>query len=110
MSNLCQIAVEHISKEKETWSNILASTYFLVHRDQIGKPGSNERGGIPGVLFTPSSSDEEFERFAITVIKQMVSKPQYVLGIADQIPPDGIIDRIKKITDLVEKYGKYRNN
>ena len=67
-------------------------------------------GGIPGVLFTPSTSDEEFEKFVVSVIKQMVSKPQYILGIADQIPPDGIIDRIKKVTELVEKYGVYKNN
>lgn len=64
-------------------------------------------GGIPGGLFTPSVSDEEFEEFVIRVIKTMVSEPRYVLGIADQIPPDGIIDRVKKVSELVEKYGVY---
>jgi hypothetical protein len=37
----------------------------------------------------------------------MTQKPQYVLGIADQIPPDGLIERIERVTELVEKYGKY---
>jgi len=53
-------------------------------------------GGIPGVLFTSSCSDEDFKNFVIKVIKKMTSKPRYVLGIADQIPPDGIIERIYK--------------
>jgi len=78
--------------------------------DEIGdhvKSDSIMWGGIPGVLFTPSCSDEEFEKFVIGIIRKMTSKPQYVLGIADQIPPDGIIERIKLVTDLVQKYGEY---
>ena len=67
-------------------------------------------GGIPGVLFTPSCSDEDFEEFVIKVIRKMTTRPGYVLGIADQIPPDGIIERVKKVTELVEKYGIYKNN
>ena len=64
-------------------------------------------GGIPGAFFTPLVSDEEFEKFVLEVIKIMVSEPRYVLGLADQIPPDGIIERVKTVSDLVEKYGFY---
>jgi len=64
-------------------------------------------GGIPGALFIPSVSDEDFEEFVKKVIGIMVSEPRYVLGIADQIPPDGIIERVGVVSDLVEKYGKY---
>jgi uroporphyrinogen-III decarboxylase len=67
-------------------------------------------GGIPGALFTPSISEDNFEKFVIDVIKIMTAEPKYVLGIADQIPPDGIIERVKKVSDLVEKYGKYEND
>jgi len=65
-------------------------------------------GGIPGIFFTPTVSDEEFEKFVSKVIKIMISEPKYVLGIADQIPPDGIINRVKVISDMVEKYGLYK--
>ncbi len=64
-------------------------------------------GGIPGVMFTPSTGDREFEEFVKRVIEKMVSRPKYVLGIADQVPPDGIIDRVSKVSELVEKYGRY---
>ena len=66
-------------------------------------------GGIPGTFFTPSINDQKFEEFVLSVIKTMVSEPAYVLGIADQIPPDGIIERVKIVSDLVEKYGFYQN-
>lgn len=65
-------------------------------------------GGIPGILFTPFFSDRYFEDYVIEVIEIMAAKPKYILGIGDEIPPDGIIGRIKKVTDLVEKYGKYK--
>lgn len=67
-------------------------------------------GGIPGASFTPLVSDEVFEKFVLEVIKIMVSEPRYVLGLADQIPPDGIIERVKTVSDLVEKYGFYGKN
>ena len=66
-------------------------------------------GGIPGILFTPAISDEDFEEFVTAVIEKMVTRPKYVLGIADQIPPDGIIERVKKVTELVDKYGIYKD-
>jgi len=29
------------------------------------------------------------------------------MGVADQVPPDGDINRVKTITSLVEKHGRY---
>ena len=51
--------------------------------------------------------DDKFEKFVIDVIRVMVSEPRYVLGIADQFPPDGSIERIKIVSDLVQEYGVY---
>lgn len=67
-------------------------------------------GGIPGVMFTDLYNDEDFENFVLGVIEKMTTKPKYVLGIADVIPPNGIIDRVKKVTELVEKYGIYKTD
>ncbi|MBA7509797.1 hypothetical protein ES705_01766 [subsurface metagenome] len=64
-------------------------------------------GGIPGSYFTPEASNNEFIRHVKEVIKVMTSEPRYILGIADQIPPNGIIDRVKKVSELVEEYGSY---
>ncbi|MHB1347321.1 MAG: uroporphyrinogen decarboxylase family protein [Candidatus Humimicrobiaceae bacterium] len=64
-------------------------------------------GGLPGIFFTPMISEKEFKDFLKKVINIMITEPRYVLGIADQIPPDGLIDRIKIVSNLVEEYGFY---
>lgn len=64
-------------------------------------------GGIPGVYFTPHISDEEFDRHVIEVLKIMRTQPRFVLGVADQVPPDGLEYRVKRVGELVKLYGAY---
>ena len=64
-------------------------------------------GGIPGVYFTASVSDEEFDRHVKHLLSVMTSKPRYVLGVADQVPPDGLESRVKRVFELVSEFGKY---
>ncbi len=75
--------------------------------DFVGDSKSILWGGIPGVYFTPNTSDEEFERHVKQVISIMVKEPRYVLGVADQVPPDGLESRVKRVMELVEEYGRY---
>jgi hypothetical protein len=37
----------------------------------------------------------------------MTSSPLYVLGVADQVPPDGLESRVRRVAELVEEYGRY---
>lgn len=64
-------------------------------------------GGLPGAFFANSFSDEEFDRFVINVLNVMKTAPRYVLGVADQVPPGAKWERIQRVGQLVEKYGKY---
>lgn len=64
-------------------------------------------GGIPGSYFTPLVRQAEFERFVKEVIQIMRQQPRYVLGVADQVPPDGLEDRVRRVGQLVEEYGYY---
>jgi hypothetical protein len=41
------------------------------------------------------------------MIEIMVKEPRYVLGVADQVPPDGLEDRVRRVGELVELYGRY---
>jgi len=65
-------------------------------------------GGIPGAYFTPNVSEEEFERHIKHILGIMVKEPRYVLGVADQVPPDGLESRVKRVAQLVKKYGRYQ--
>ena len=75
--------------------------------DFVGDSSSILWGGIPGPYFTANVSEEEFERHVKMVIEIMVKEPRYVLGVADQVPPDGLEERVRRVGELVEQYGRY---
>jgi uroporphyrinogen-III decarboxylase len=75
--------------------------------DYAGDSSSILWGGIPGAYFTALVSDEEFERHVKQMIELMLKEPRYVLGVADQVPPDGLEERVRRVGELVEQYGKY---
>ncbi len=64
-------------------------------------------GGLPGSYFTECVSEEEFERHVRHVLSVMKKEPRFVLGVADQVPPDGLERRVRRVAELVEEYGKY---
>jgi len=64
-------------------------------------------GGIPGSYFTDCVDDAEFESHVKYLLSIMVRKPRFVLGVADQVPPDGLERRVKRVSELVSEFGKY---
>jgi uroporphyrinogen-III decarboxylase len=73
----------------------------------VGRRDTIIWGGIPGVFFTNHVTDEQFDRHVMEVIGIMRRDPRYVLGVADQVPPDGLEYRVKRVAELVGRYGKY---
>ena len=51
--------------------------------------------------------DQEFDRHVKYLLSIMVRKPRFVLGVADQVPPDGLGKKSKRVSELVSEYGKY---
>ena len=37
----------------------------------------------------------------------MRREPRYVLGVADQVPPDGLESRVRRVAEIVDEYGFY---
>lgn len=64
-------------------------------------------GGIPGSYFTLAVNDAEFDRHVRDVLAVMRTVPRFVLGVADQVPPDGQESRVRRVRDLVEESGAY---
>jgi hypothetical protein len=79
----------------EEWAGYLAGSKTLAW------------GGIPGSYFTGHVSDAEFDRFVISVLSVMRREPRYVLGVADQVPPDGLEQRVRRVRELVDIHGGY---
>lgn len=70
-------------------------------------PGPILWGGLPGVLFTANVEDGDFDSFVKQVLGIMKQEPRFVLGVADQVPPDGLWERVARVHELVDKYGRY---
>lgn len=64
-------------------------------------------GGLPGIVFTPLVYESEFEDHVKTVLAIMRREPRYVLGVADQVPPNGTLERVGRVVELCEEFGRY---
>lgn len=76
-------------------------------RTCMGDSESIVWGGIPGSYFTANVGDEEFDRHVEHVISVMRRTPKFVLGVADQVPPDALERRVRRVADLVDECGTY---
>jgi hypothetical protein len=64
-------------------------------------------GGIPGLYFTDLVSDKEFDKLVSHMVELMRQSPRYVLGVADQVPPDGSYKRVARVAEIVSEFGIY---
>jgi len=64
-------------------------------------------GGLPGVYFSRLYSEKTLREMAIDVIRHHLEGNKFIMGVADQVPPDGDITRVRMITELVEKEARY---
>lgn len=66
-------------------------------------------GGIPGGYFTDQLTDEEFDKYIIGVLDVMKKDRRLTLGVSDQVVPGARAERIARVKELVDRYGKYEN-
>jgi len=64
------------------------------------------QGGVPAVLVLRNSSAEELKNFIIQVIREVQPGDGFVLGMADNVPPDANFDLVKTIAPIVAQYGR----
>jgi hypothetical protein len=69
---------------------------------QAAGPGIVLWGGLPGALFSPCFSEEQFESYLHATIDTFRKDGRCVLGVADQVPPDGLLSRVRRVRELVE--------
>ena len=60
-------------------------------------------GGVPGILFAPPYTWADMEAHVRRVLA-VWKDTRFVLGVADQVPPDGDIGFCRRISDMVESY------
>lgn len=64
-------------------------------------------GGIPSVVLEETFPQDEFEQYVLDVFRTIAPGDAMILGVADNVMPRSIIERVEWISDQVEKYCKY---
>lgn len=64
-------------------------------------------GGIPSLVLEPDYPEEEFEQYVLDVFKVVAPGDAFILGVADNVMPTSVIERVGRISELVEQYGSY---
>lgn len=57
--------------------------------------------------FTSIVNDDEFNGHLKAILSVMRRIPIYVLGVADQVPPNALEYRVRRVSELVDKCGIY---
>ncbi len=70
-------------------------------REAAGDPAVVLWGGIPGLMFTPHWSEEDFERAVRRAVEAWATDPRTVLGVGDQVPPDGLLARVRRVGEIL---------
>jgi len=64
-------------------------------------------GGVPSVVLREESmSDEDFETFMKNLFKEIAPGNRFILGVSDTTPADAKFERLERITEMIEKWGK----
>ncbi|MDI6755814.1 MAG: uroporphyrinogen decarboxylase family protein [Thermodesulfobacteriota bacterium] len=64
-------------------------------------------GGIPSVaLLEESMSDEGFEQFMKDLFQEIAPGDRFILGVSDTTPPDAKFERLLRVTEIVQEWGK----
>jgi len=64
-------------------------------------------GGLPGVYFSTQYPERLLRDMVFSIIEHHLEGGKFIMGVADQVPPDGDINRVKKVTEIVEKYARF---
>jgi len=58
-------------------------------------------GGIPGALFSPIYGEEFFKDHIDEIIRVFGKDNRFILGTADQVPPDGLLSRVSYAAEQI---------
>ena len=64
-------------------------------------------GGVPSIVLEPTFPDAEFEEYMRGLFRTIAPGDAFILGVADNVMPTSLIERVERISELVEQHGAY---
>ena len=62
-------------------------------------------GGIPSLMLSPSVPEEQFRSYCEWLFDVIAPGRAFILGVADNVMPDSLIERVALLSDLVDERG-----
>ena len=70
-------------------------------------PGLILSGGIPATVFGATGSDAEFDDSVKRWLETRLTSARLLMAAGDQVPTDAPLERILRLRELVDTYGRY---
>lgn len=64
-------------------------------------------GGIPSIILEPTFPEADFEAYMRGIFRTIAPGDAFIFGVADNVMPTSIIERVERISHLVEQHGVY---
>ncbi len=64
-------------------------------------------GGVPSIVLEPTFPEAEFEAYMRSLFQTIAPGDAFILGVADNVMPTSRIERVERISELVETHGTY---
>ena len=64
-------------------------------------------GGIPSMMLCDPVSNAAFEAYVRDVFRTIAPGDAFILGVADNVMPEAKIERIARVSEMIEEYGTY---
>jgi hypothetical protein len=64
-------------------------------------------GGVPSIVLEPTFPEAEFEEYMRGLFQTIAPGDAFILGVADNVMPTSRIERVGRISELVETHGTY---
>jgi len=62
-------------------------------------------GGLPSLLLSPSVSEDEFRAYMGELLQIIAPGDAFILGVADNVMPDSLINRVAWVSEWIEERG-----
>jgi hypothetical protein len=64
-------------------------------------------GGVPSAILEEPYTEEQFEAYVKELFCTIAPGEAFILGVADNVMPGSKIERVRRITEMVEERGRY---
>jgi len=106
MKNLLRVFLDSGIDIAECFTPYPATKVTLADARKIWRDKVTIWGGIPLSMLCRNVSDKQFENYMVNLFKEISPGDHFILGMGDNTPIDAKFERLNKITEMVDTYGR----